>query len=370
MGGIVAVDNGKRVGESAESTEARLRNLEERWRLLMEVTSNAIWDFDATTNRVWRNDAYLRMFGPREEGPTDWLECRRWWSDRIHPDDRARVVKSFETAVATDASGWQAEYRYRQWDGEYALVVDRAHFTRDASGRLTRALGAVQDLTTLNASQTRLAEREFTIRRMFEMQERERRLISHDIHDGLAQTLFGALLNIEAAQAKFEDDVGIELERALELTRKAMRECRRLINDLRPLVIEECGVEEAIRHLIAESMRMAECHFQFACQLKTDRFEPLFEGVVFRIVQEAVSNALRHGRATNIRIEMAQEDQQLAIRIDDDGSGFDLERIPSDRFGVRGIQERARLYRGSAQFTPRPGGGTRLDVRLVIPETH
>jgi len=366
------VNDGKRVGElvePAEPAETRLRNLEERWRLLMEVTSNAIWDFDATANRVWRNEAYLRMFGPRDEGPTTWIECHHWWSDRIHPDDRERVVQSFASSVESGANGWQAQYRYRQWDGTYALVADRARFTRDESGRLTRALGAVQDLTTLNTSQTRLAEREFTIRRMFEMQERERRLISHDIHDGLAQTLFGALMNIEAAQAKFEDDVGIELERALELTRKAMRECRRLINDLRPLVIEECGVEEAIRHLIAESMRMAECHFQFDCQLKTDRFEPLFEGVVFRIVQEAVSNSMRHGRATSIRIEMAQDDQQLEIRIDDDGIGFDPDRIPSDRFGVRGIQERARLYRGSAQFTPRPGGGTRLDVRLAIPET-
>ncbi len=363
------MDERKPIGDSAESPESRLRDLEERWRLLMEVTSNAIWDFDTATDRVWRNDAYLRMFGPRDEGPTNWLECRRWWSDRIHPDDRERVVQSFEMAIQSGASGWNSQYRYRQWDGAYALVADSARFARDNSGRLTRALGAVQDLTTLNASQTRLAEREFTIRRMFEMQERERRLVSHDIHDGLAQTLFGALMNIEAAKVKFEDDVGIELERALELTRKAMRECRRLINDLRPLVIEECGVEEAIRHLIAESMRMAECNFQFDCQLKTERFEPLFEGVVFRIIQEAVSNAMRHGHATIIRIEMAQNNQQLAIRIEDDGVGFDPERIPSDRFGVRGIQERARLYRGLAQFTPRPGGGTRLDVRLVIPET-
>lgn len=363
------MDNGKRVGDAAEHPEERLRDMEERWRLLMEVTSNAIWDFDTTTDRVWRNEAYLRMFGPRDEEPTTWQECRRWWSDRIHPDDRARVVQSFEAALDSAANGWQCEYRYRQWDGSYALVADRARFTRNAAGHITRALGAVQDLTTLNASQTRLAEREFTIRRMFELQERERRLISHDIHDGLAQTLFGALMNIEAAQAKFEDDVGIELERALELTRKAMRECRRLINDLRPLVIEECGVEEAIRHLIAESMRMAECHFQFACHLLTDRFEPLFEGVVFRIAQEAISNAMRHGHAANIRIELTQEDQTLAIRIDDDGCGFDPDRIPSDRFGVRGIQERARLYRGSAHFSPRPGGGTRLDVKLIIPET-
>jgi PAS domain S-box-containing protein len=363
------VDNGKRVGDAEDGPEERLRNLEERWRLLMEVTSNAIWDFNAADGRVWRNDAYLRMFGPRDEEPTTWLDCRRWWSDRIHPDDRVRVVQSFEQAIASDADGWQAEYRYRQWDGSYALVADRARFSRDAAGRLTRALGAVQDLTTLNTSQTRLAEREFTIRRMFELQERERRLISHDIHDGLAQTLFGALMNIEAAQAKFEDDVGIDLERALELTRKAMRECRRLINDLRPLVIEECGVEEAIRHLIAESMRMAECHFQFECRLQTERFEPLFEGVVFRVAQEAISNSMRHGRAANIRIELVQDGATLSIRIEDDGIGFDPERIPSDRFGVRGIQERARLYRGSAQFTPRPGGGTRLDVRLVIPET-
>lgn len=342
-----------------------LRVSEERLRLVMDVTSNAIWDFDPLANTIWWNDAYDRKFGPQ---PPSLADRRSWWSVHIHPEDRERVRLSFRQAIESGADRWTSEYRYQRVDGSYAFVLDRALLARDACQRLTRVLGALQDVTSQKESELRLRERELTIRSMFELQERERRLVSHDIHDGLAQTIFGALMNIEATRAQLEDDEGSGLDLALELMRKAVRECRRLINDLRPMVIEESGIEESIRHLIANSLGMFVCSFKFDCELESARFEPLFEGAVFRIIQEAVSNAIRHGQATCVSISLRQKDCDLEIQVDDDGVGFDSDQVPPDRFGVRGIQERARLFHGAANFSHLPSRGTRVSVHLVIPD--
>lgn len=342
-----------------------LRSSEERLRLVLEVTDSAIWDLDLSAHALWWNEAYDRLYGPR---PLDQRELQRWWAEHIHPADAERVRASFQAAIRSQAETWTAEYRFGRRSGGYAVVLDRALLARNAAGQLTRVIGSMQDITSSKESEFRLRERELTIRRMFELQERERRLTSHDIHDGLAQTLFGALMNIEATRAHLEDDEGSGLDLALELTRKAVRECRRLINDLRPMVIEEAGIEEAIRHLIADTLRVTVCGFEFQCQLETDRFDPLFEGVVFRIIQEGLNNAIRHGAANRIVIRLEQQGRSLEIQVDDDGCGFDLEQVSPDRFGVRGIQERARLYHGSAEFLRRDGGGTSVRVRLQIPE--
>lgn len=366
---VVERESGKVLACARDVTKERIQELalrrsEERLRLVMEVTGHAIWDFDAVAGTIWWNDEYERSYGPR---PEEGSERHARWRELVHPDDRQRVFASFREAIKSGAGTWACEYRARRNVGGYAQVLDRALLARDAEGRLTRVLGAMQDITTIRESELRIRERESTIRQMFELQERERRLTSLDIHDGLAQTLFGALMNTEATRATLEEEQGAALDLALDLMRKAARECRRLINDLRPMVIEESGIEESIRHLIAETLRVAACNFSFDCELPPERYDHLFEGVVFRIVQEAVNNAIRHGRAERIAVQLKQLGTEIVIQVEDNGTGFDMSKIPPDRFGVRGIQERARLFHGSAEFTRVETGGTRVHARLQVP---
>jgi PAS domain S-box-containing protein len=366
---VVERESGKLIACARDVTKERtqelaLRRSEERLRLVMEVTGHAIWDFDAVAGTIWWNDEYERSYGPQ---PDEGCERHARWRELVHPNDRQRVFASFRQAIDSGAETWSCEYRVRRNHGDYALVLDRALLARGADRRVTRVLGAMQDITSIRESELYIRERESTIRQMFELQERERRLTSHDIHDGLAQTLFGALMNIEATRATLEEEQGAALDLALELMRKAARECRRLINDLRPMVIEESGIEESIRHLIAETLRVVVCNVSFECELPPERYDHLFEGVVFRIVQEAIGNAIRHGRAERIAIQLKQVGTEIDIQVEDDGVGFDLSKIPPDRFGVRGIQERARLFHGSADFIQVESGGTRVHARLQVP---
>lgn len=126
-------------------TEA-MRVSEERLRLAVKATEDAVWDWDVATNQLGWSPAVAERFGWPEAPPgTD----TGWWQERIHPDDRTRVVQSIRAAVEDPACRhWEAEYRFQRGDGSMADVLDRGFVLRDATGRAVRMIGAMLDLTT------------------------------------------------------------------------------------------------------------------------------------------------------------------------------------------------------------------------------
>ena len=150
------------------------------------------------------------------------------------------------------------------------------------------------------------------------------------------------------------------------LLQKAITEGRRLIRDLRPMVLDESGVVEAIVHLIADEEKNEGFTVAFAHDVKFDRLDPRLEGTIFRIVQEALNNVKRHGQTDRAAVQMTQTDGTLQLVVRDRGVGFDLAHVSQDRFGLRGICERARLYGGTAMIETVPAGGTTVTVQLPL----
>lgn len=130
-------------GEQAR--KEALRTSEERLRLAVKATEDAVWDWDVSTNNLGWSPAVAERFGWPEAPPgTD----TGWWQDRIHPDDRARVVESVDAVIADPSlDHWEAEYRFRRGDGSIADVLDRGFVLRDSTGRAVRMIGAMLDLT-------------------------------------------------------------------------------------------------------------------------------------------------------------------------------------------------------------------------------
>lgn len=340
-----------------------LRSSEERLRLVMEATSDAIWDMDLRSGTIWWNETYETCFGERPKRTDDsW----NWWIEHVHPDDRDHVKSSLWATVEGAETRWSAEYRYRRADGTYAYVLDRALITRDLQGRALRILGAMQDITARKQTEDVLRTQADTIRHLFYLQEQERKLISHDIHDGLAQMIFAASMQIEASMAKPTPGVA-QLKQAREILRRAVTESRRLINDLRPMIIDERGIGDSIQHLIGEHRKVSACQFDCTIRLASEHVEPLFDGVVFRIVQEAVNNALKHGQATHVAIRVEQADGDVHIEVRDNGCGFDANKVAPDRLGIRGIRERAKIFGGDARIVSHVGEGTLVQATLIIP---
>jgi len=141
--------------------EESLRQNEERLRLAIKATNDAIWDVDLKAETVSWNDTYSAVYGR-----PDHADSCQWWMDRIHPEDRDRVVADFWSAVSGSASSWATEYRFRRLDGEWAYIHDRAYIARDASGRAWRIIGAMQDLTERKQAEAALRETEARFRKM------------------------------------------------------------------------------------------------------------------------------------------------------------------------------------------------------------
>ncbi|GIW07015.1 MAG: hypothetical protein KatS3mg060_1820 [Dehalococcoidia bacterium] len=137
----------------------------ERHRLIAQVVGDASWDWDIQHGTVWWDDTVDRVFGYQR---TEIEESITWWTERIHPDDRERILSSLDDAFAGDAEVWEGVYRFRRGDGQYADVRDRGAIVRDAAGRAIRMVGAMVDISEFRQIARALEQSEARFRALFD----------------------------------------------------------------------------------------------------------------------------------------------------------------------------------------------------------
>jgi PAS domain S-box-containing protein len=235
--------------------------------------------------------------------------------------------------------------------------------------QIRSAVVIARDISERKQAEERLRSKQQLLKSLLALQERERKLIAAEIHDGLVQDVTGAKMLLEGSKHQLEAEVGGRIEplnRVEELLGRAIAEGRRMIGDLRPLEVDEKGIVEMLRFLVAEETRRTARQIAFTHSVRFDRLDPLLEGTIFRIAQEALTNVRRHSSAQRAEIRLQQRGEWLLLEIRDDGIGFDLPTVAEDRYGVRGIIQRARLFGGAATINSSPGAGTRIQVELPV----
>jgi signal transduction histidine kinase len=157
-------------------------------------------------------------------------------------------------------------------------------------------------------------------------------------------------------------------QKTADLLRDDLGETRRLMRDLRPAILDDFGVIAAIDQMVAGSGAEKGVAIEWSHDVRFGRLAPPLETALFRIIQEGLTNALRHSRSDRIRIELTQRDDRIRLQIVDWGTGFDLATVRRRRFGLAGIRERAGLFGGEAIIDSAPGKGTRITVELPAVE--
>jgi signal transduction histidine kinase len=210
-----------------------------------------------------------------------------------------------------------------------------------------------------------------TLKRMLQASDHERQLIAYDIHDGLAQQLAGAIMQFQVyahVQERKPKDAAKAFDAGMTLLQQTHFEARRLISGVRPPILDESGVLAAIAHLVHEPAFDKGPKIDFRSRVTFSRLAPVLENVVYRIVQEGLTNARSHSKSQKILVSLVQRGGRLRIEIRDWGVGFDPQTVQENRFGLEGIRERARLLGGKCRIKSKPGEGTSIVVDLPVVE--
>jgi two-component system sensor histidine kinase UhpB len=208
------------------------------------------------------------------------------------------------------------------------------------------------------------AESSRTASAVQQAQEAERARLARDLHDEANQALTGVLLRLEATMHHAPPELRAELRETREVATQAMEELLRLARELRPAALDDLGLDAALRTKVDEFSRHSGLHTEL--ELAPGSLDALDAGeqlVVYRVVQEGLSNAARHARASTVSIGLAREGAATVVRIADDGTGFDPAR-PSAGLGLMGMRERAALAGGRLAVDAAPGRGTTIELRL------
>ncbi|MGX9133364.1 sensor histidine kinase [Rummeliibacillus sp. JY-2-4R] len=209
---------------------------------------------------------------------------------------------------------------------------------------------------------------DYTIK-IIEATEEERKRISREIHDGPAQMLANVLLRTDLVNRTYQER-GIEkaLQEILELkdmVRDALHEVRRIIYDLRPMALDDLGIVPTLNKYLKSVEEYNEGTIvHFNSRGEQVRLGTNYEVAVFRLVQECVNNAIKHGHASDILVNFEWCKEYVNITIKDNGTGFDTNIVKKNSFGLIGMRERVELLNGEMDITSIVQKGTRLSFKI------
>ncbi|HEY0952015.1 sensor histidine kinase [Nocardioides sp.] len=232
--------------------------------------------------------------------------------------------------------------------------ADRLTTPRSAPGR--------QLVTGFNAMVDRLEEERATSNaKALAAQEAERHRIAQELHDEVGQRLTVVLLGLKQAEQRAPADLAADLAQLRETTREGLDDVRRVARQLRPGVLADLGLASALAALTTDFARHSTATVRRAVSPGLPTLPADVELVVYRVAQEALTNAARHSRADAVELSLTRVGDRIALEVVDDGRGFD---VRTEGAGLRGMRERARLVAGDLRLTSGPAGTA---VRLEVP---
>ncbi len=308
------------------------------------------------------------------------------WGTRLPPV--AAVVTS--EAIATSAGalhdvpedagiGWAVAPAHR--GGRTLAVVGVAWDPPRPLGRAHRdLLASLAGLVAVAAENADLLERlrkkeeslQGLLRKTLVAQEEERRRISRELHDETSQVLSALMMNIDLLETQIRAPAPFRarVEAVKALAEEAARNLDKMMLDLRPALLDELGLIAALRWYAAQVTEVWGLPVEFAAE-RTGRLPEHVEVAAFRIVQEAVNNAVRHSQAGRIRVRVTTAEGSLRVEVEDDGVGFDFAEVSArartgEAVGLEGMRERAELAGGVLNVESGPGRGTKVTAEIPL----
>ncbi len=355
--------------------EDSLQQSEQRFRQLAEAISEVFWLTDWCTNQVlYVSPAYETVWGE---------PCQRLyaepgsWSDAVHPDDRERVCEAFRRGAPQGT--YDVEYRIVRSDGGLRWIHDRAFPILDASSEVSRVAGLSEDVTRRKTTELELEralheleQRSSARLRTLESdllwsEERERRRLAIDLHDGLNQILTLSQMKLGALESAVAEGQRERVREIAALVDRANRSARSLTFQLSPPILFDLGFEPALQWLAEDVQATYGVRVELVGELEPPTpLEERIRVLLFRAVRELLINVAKHAHADCARVQLERTPSELLIEVSDDGRAFDPGRVGRRGLGLSSIRERLESFGGRMLIESHPGRGTTIGLRAPI----
>ncbi len=359
--------------------EHALRENEERHRTISELTSDYNYTLSVSADGTTRLEQLTAGFTTITGYTLDEVNARGGWAVLVHPEDLDEARAGLARVLSGQANA--SLVRLITKDGSLRWVRNLNKPIIDAQlGRVTRIIGAGQDVTQRRKAEEELRENEERLhglsRQLLAAQEGERRRLARELHDELGQTLTALSIHLKAALALGGGPAQPVLEDAVAIADQAIDQVRHIALDLRPSVLDDLGLEAALRWYADRQIRRTNLALHVDTDLGGCRLSADMETACFRVAQEALTNVARHARAARAWVELRRRDAEVELTVRDDGVGFDPSvargrAAEGASFGLLGMQERVQLLGGQFAIESQPGRGAcvraRFHLEVVLP---
>jgi PAS domain S-box-containing protein len=346
-----------------------LEGKQKRLRLALDAAGMLVWSYDPVTGLIEQHDASPGVEANETRTLEEYLRY-------LHPADGPVLRAAVERAVRELAS-FQLDFRVASrkhgWRWRTVYVVP----LQDAAGQLQKLTGVTYDINARKQSEAslqqtsdelrqRLSERQALMRRVVSAHEDERHRIARELHDETGQLL--AAFKLELKLMSREEQANPRWQKLARMADQMGASLHALAFQLRPAGLDHLGLLPTLKQHIEDWQTRTGIPVDCQC-VGLDhelRLAAELEIAIYRIVQEALTNIVKHAQAKNVAVILETRDaQQLRLIIEDDGTGFDPQAaFTMQRLGLLGIRERAELVGGSLEIESAPGRGTTLFLRL------
>lgn len=350
----------KRMQEQLRESEERFRQLAENIKdvfFLTDVGGSQIFYVSPAFEKVWgfSSDKLYRE-------PASWQEL-------IHEADRERVRRAVK--VRKPGSPYDIEFRIRRLTGAVRWIRLRGFPIHDALGRVYRFAGIAVDITprkeaaeSLQRSHQRMRELALHLQTV---REEERKRIAREIHDELGALLLAIKMDLDVCrkQQAVAPANRATMDELITRVDAAIESVRRIATDLRPSILDNVGVLAAVEWQAQDMERRTgiKCEVEIDSSKDELGVDPDRATAIFRIVQEALANVVRHSGATHVKIALHEHAGNVEVRITDNGKGFDSDGSPDfRRWGLVGMAERVGSFKGRFGITRATPHGTTVNV--------
>lgn len=330
-----------------------------------EVAQLGSWEYDIASGEISWSAGMYRMFGL----PAGSFVKPETYLDFVIEED-VPIARKIVRNLREIYESFEDTLHLRV-DGRTRTFQVKAVVLRNERGEPTKILGIDLDISEVKRLeeenlQIRLNQQKALLLAILEAQEKERRRISESLHNGVGQLLYATKMNLDQVAQKVPKEL---IQTTDNLLSDAIAETRRVSHELVPIILNDFGLVKAIENLCHQYDQSS---LKINCEIDMD--EPLasfLEIALYRMSQELLSNVIKHAQATQADILLVQEDDEIILKIRDNGQGISQEPGKKKGIGLRSIADRVKLLNGTFSITkPKTGKGTQVTIKIPVTDIN